>query len=201
MPYDLSVRGWMSENELKVIEKWAQLVPENGIIVEIGAMMGRTACAWAMSAHPSVKVYCLDMWSGWTIQIDPNIPEEECLLHGFPFNGDINSIDTFIENTKEFENIIPIKVDDPYVVPALAENLKPNLVFLDAGHENPADWFLIEKWLPKVVPGGLFCGHDLSPQFSDVIENIDSLEKMMMKKVTKYDYSSLWSFVIDKKKF
>lgn len=196
MPYDLSVRGWMAENELTIIEQLAQQVPENGIIVEIGSMMGRTACAWAMSAHPSVKVYCLDMWSGWTIEVDHCFSKEDCLLHGFPFNGDINSIDTFIQNTKQFENIIPIKVDDPYVVPALAETLNPNLFFLDAGHENPADWFLIKKWLPKIVEGGILCGHDLLTCYPAVEENVKRLEKILMKRVTKYQHSSLWSFNI-----
>ena len=62
MPYNKNILGHMYEHELKVIEKWALTVPAGGVIVEIGSFFGRSAICWAMSADPSVKIYCGDCW-------------------------------------------------------------------------------------------------------------------------------------------
>ena len=196
MPYDLSVRGWMSENELTIIEQLAQQVPENGIIIEVGSMMGRTACAWAMSAHPSVKIYCLDIWSGDDTH-NISVSYEECIKYGYPIEGDFNTFETFQTNTQKFSNIIPIHVFDPFSIPHDVLNLSSNVVFIDASHKNPNDWFLISYWMKKIVPGGILCGHDLLPQFPDVEENVKKIEGILLKSVTRYPTNSLWSFLID----
>lgn len=61
MPYDLSIIGHMVEPELKIIESWASNVPKNGV-VEIGSFFGRNAVCWALTADPSVKIFCGDMF-------------------------------------------------------------------------------------------------------------------------------------------
>ena len=58
--YNDSIPGWFTEEDNIVALKLAQAVPENGIIVEIGSFVGKSAWHWANSAHPSVKIYCID---------------------------------------------------------------------------------------------------------------------------------------------
>jgi hypothetical protein len=194
MPYKLGVRGWMSENELKIIEILAQTVPENGTIVEIGSMMGRTACAWAMSAHPSVKIYCLDMWGEELIDSPHNLPLQEIENSGYPKLEDINSIETFRKNTFEFSQIFPIKVTDPNTIPEELHTLNTDLVFIDAGHKNPNDWNIISMWIKKLNQGGILCGHDYNLEFPDVIENVKRLEYILGIKCILYPHTSIWRF-------
>ena len=41
MAYNKDILGWMTEHELQIIEKLAQRVPNEGLIVEVGSMFGR----------------------------------------------------------------------------------------------------------------------------------------------------------------
>lgn len=179
MPYDLSIRGWMPEIELNVIEKWAQLVPENGIIVEIGSLHGRSAVCWAMSA-PTSTVYATDLFCDY---VSTQIFDDEMTnYHNFPRTGDVTSLEVFINNTKHIPNIIPIKADHFPIIPKELDGISPNLVFLDALHKNPNDWNIIEAWIPKIAPGGILCGHDYGHQeFPDVIENAHRVCNMLGK--------------------
>lgn len=187
MAYDLNIRGWMSEMELKVIEQLAQLVPENETIIEIGSMMGRTAFCWA-ATNPTATVICFDQWVGEDSG-DSNLSNEV----GSPIKGDHNTLELFIKNTSELKNVIPIRAIAPEF--PIIDN-SPFLVFIDTAHKNPCDWDTIQYWLPKIKKGGILCGHDFSEQFPDVVENVERLEKLLSKKVTTYKNTSLWSFTI-----
>ena len=183
MPYNLNIRGWMMERELKIIEQLAKNVPADEIIVEVGSLFGRSSYCWAAS-NPSTKVICFDRWGG----------EEEwhhsCDTEGAPTEGDFNTLENFISNTKNLENITPIKVSAP-IFPDIGS---PFLVFIDLLHYNPCDWDTIMYWLPKIKKNGILCGHDMMSTFPDVIDNVNRLEVMLDQKVTTYDDSSLWSF-------
>jgi len=188
MAYDLNIRGWMPEIELKVIEKWAQLVPENGIIVEIGSLHGRSATCWALSARTST-VYATDLFCDYvSTQIFDDAMTE---YHNFPRTGDVTSLEVFINNTKHIPNIIPVKADHFPIIPKELDNITPNLLFLDALHKNPSDWDILEAWLPRIAPGGIICGHDYGlHEFPDVVENAQRLCKMLGKSLeTEF---SLW---------
>ena len=50
---DITARGFMTLQELEQIANWAKEVPENGVIVEVGSYVGRSACAWAMAQSSS----------------------------------------------------------------------------------------------------------------------------------------------------
>lgn len=184
MAYDLNIRGWMTEAELQVIEKLAGSVPENEIIVEVGSMLGRTAYCWAASS-PSSKVFCFDQWVG-----ENQWPHPHPNVAGVPIEGDFNTLENFIENTGKLQNIIPIIT----TAPEFPDIGSPFLVFIDASHYNPCDWDIISYWLPRIKKGGILCGHDLVPDFSDVVNNVKRLEVMLDQQVTTYEDTSLWSF-------
>lgn len=183
MPYNLSIRGWMTEKELRVIENLATKVPDNEIIVEIGSMLGRTAYCWA-ATKPNCKVICFDQWAGdsqWS---------HNSTLDSAPREGDFNTLEAFISNTRELKNIIPIVVTAP-IFPDIDA---PYLVFVDVSHYNPCDWETIQHFLPKIKKGGILCGHDYTPEFPDVVDNVRNLEKMLNQEVTLYENTTLWSF-------
>lgn len=174
--YDLSIEGHMSELELLHIEKWASEVPENGVIMEVGSLYGRSAYAWAKSCHPSVNVYCVDTF--YDIGTGRDFYPEFC------------------ENTKDIPNITSISTVCPYFSYSRYVDKLADIFFVDARHINPNDWEIIKFGLANLKPGGLLCGHDYHENFPDVIENVDRLEHLLGKKASLHSSTLLWSFVV-----
>lgn len=191
MPYRLEIDGWMSEGELQQIERWARTVPENGVVVEIGSMLGRSAAAWGLSVPNSAKVYCIDTWIN-----DVQYPATE--------SGGIrehcNSIEEFLENVGDIKTIVAVQGRSMNEISEEIQQLTPNIVFLDASHTNPSDWEYLSFWYPKIKAGGLLCGHDYNGfpwnhEFPDVTKNVKALEVILHQPVTIYSNGgSLWSF-------
>jgi predicted O-methyltransferase YrrM len=171
MAYDLNIEGWMSENELQVIEQLALIPQNNGVVAEVGSWMGRSAVCWAMTAHPSTTIYCFD-----------------------PFNR----LDKFVENTSQFKNIIPVKGLVPSQ--AVYTDPRPiDVFFVDSDHKNPNEWEVIKHFLPFVRTDGIIAGHDYTvyrkntpPTFPDVNLNVHRLEEMFNQKARIID--KLWYF-------
>jgi len=46
-------------------------------------------------------------------------------------------------------------------------------VFIDADHSYEGVRKDIDAWLPKVMPGGILCGHDFDGMFPGVIQAVD----------------------------
>lgn len=188
MSYDLNIRGWMGAQELHDLEKLSSNVPENGIIVEVGSLMGRSTYCLAKSCHPSVKVYSIDIWNGEII--DNNFNEQEIIMNSFPKKNDRNTLETFLNNVKDCHNIIPIKLFESSI-----PDICPDLVFIDASHTNPSDLDIINFWLPKIKKGGVLAGHDYGENFPDVVSNVKMLENKLSTTVNLLA-GSLWSFNI-----
>jgi predicted O-methyltransferase YrrM len=174
--YDLTIRGHMNESELRCIERWASAVPENGVIVEVGSLYGRSAVAWANSCDPSVNVYCVDAF------FDPTT--------GADFYPE------FHENTKDISNITPILNLCPWFPYSRYVDKPADIFFIDAAHKNPNDWEIIVFALKNLKSGGLLCGHDHLSMFPDVKENVKRLEEQFGKPATFYSGTSLWSFEV-----
>jgi len=174
--YDLNINGHMNETELRCIERWASEVPENGVIMEIGSLFGRSAYAWAKSCHPSVNVYCVDAFYDPTTGTD-FYPE-------------------FHENTKDISNITPILNLCPWFPYSRYVDKPADIFFIDAAHKNPNDWEIIVFALKNLKSGGLLCGHDYLSTFPDVKLNVNRLEEKLKKPATFYAGTSLWSFEV-----
>lgn len=172
----------MPEPELRQISNWAKKVPNNGVIVEIGSFLGRSSVCWAMSAHNSVKIYCIDRFG----------------VHYINSTGETFDSDTvFKQNTESFPNVVMIKGSSPHDIDYPGDKI--DVVFLDAAHKNPDDWNNIEFFLPHIKNGGMLCGHDYCDDaFPDVIENVIRLEKQLGIPVTLYEGTTLWSFNINR---
>jgi len=182
--------GWLQPGDLMALYLLSSSLSENSIIIEIGSLYGKSAVQLAKSA-PTATIYCFDFWQGWEIAPADGITR-------------INVLETFKSFTKDYPNINSKQLTES---PHGAEwgNQLVDMVFVDADHHNPADWEIIEYWMPKIKKGGILCGHDyywgtdIPIPFPDVNENIDKLEKMLDQKVTTYNTldiggSSVWSF-------
>lgn len=171
--YDLSIPGYMYEAELAVISEIAKHVPENGIIVELGSYKGRSAVAWASSCHPSVKVYCVDLFAALDMS-EPDFFEE------------------FKENTKHLPNIIPIRGLAPVLIDYPEYPI--DVFFNDGTHHNPYDWNNIQYFRKFVKPGGLIMGHDYDKvNWPDVVVNAHRLESELSNPLTLYTDTTFYS--------
>lgn len=200
MSYNLSIRGWMSENELKVIEQWCLELPANSTIVEVGSFYGRSAACFAMSA-PTSTVFCYDRWFSDPVINNSHIPIEICNIHGFPLTGMINSYENFLNNTKDLPNIISKKIIQSADI-NWEGGKSIDLFFIDAEHKNPSDWEYITYWIPFIKTGSYICGHDYyvdgpdKDRFLDINTNIKKLESMFGTTVETYKNGSLWRIKI-----
>ncbi len=174
--YNLDIQGFMSEQELITISELAAKVPENGVIVELGSYKGRSSVAWAASCHPSVTVYCIDMFA------TPDLSEPSFL-------------DEFKENTKHLPNIVAIQGLCPILLDYPGDMI--DIFFNDATHYNPYDWNNIEYFRKYIKPGGLLMGHDYNVEsYPAVVENVARLEKELSQSATLYPRTSIYSFVV-----
>jgi predicted O-methyltransferase YrrM len=152
VPYDLTVPGWMSEPNLKVIEGLARRVPEGGRIVEIGSFCGRSATAWASSA-PGATLHCIDTWQ-LDFQHLPPVWIEHMPGNLSRYRGSAER--TFREVTAGLSNVVPLKGRSTD-----AWGLQPaDVVFLDGDHSEQAVAQELHLWSSRLAPGGLICGDD-----------------------------------------
>lgn len=187
--------GYMRANELDIIAQLAKQVPINGTIVELGSMFGRTAVTWVTYADPSVTVVCVDefaeeeQFTNISFPEDPTRPKE---------NVRYRTYDLFLENTKPYKNIKHLRGTCPYQIEYTGESI--DLLFVDLGHVNPADWDSIEYFSKWLTPNHILCGHDYIPEYPeilpDVIENVKRLEQRYNKPVVHYPNTTLWSFEV-----
>lgn len=178
MPYRTDIKGWMFEPELKTIEQLARLVEPVGVIVEVGSFCGKSTVAWAMTCDPSVTIYCFDPFY-------ERIEDHEGIM--------CNTWQEFQNNTREFQNVIPIRG----LTPSQGRYTDPrpiDIFFIDASHYNPSDAEIIDHFLPFVKSGGIVAGHDYSLYgsgeplaFPDVNYNVHRLEEMFNQKATVVD--------------
>lgn len=186
-----SIPGATNERELDVIYEWAKTVPENGVIVELGSMFGRTAMAFVEGAHPSVKIYCIDYFEEF---VNTSVKMNEAPGGAFWNIGQTyNKEFEFNKNLQGCSNVIPLKVEDKHnkVYPYQGELI--DLLFIDSAHKNPDDMWNILYYKDFLKPGALICGHDYNEGFPDVITNVKFLERMYGSKSMLYKHGNLWA--------
>jgi len=192
MLFDDTIPGWMTINDLESISKLSKLVPDNGTLVEVGSLFGRSTVAWAMSCSPSVNIYCFDTFSKHYVD------NHSLDTPGAPISGQVyNAWEEFQNNTKRFTNVIAKRCRVPQVI----YNEGPiDLLFVDASHKNPSDWNIIKYFLQYVKVGGYITGHDFLDDFPDVKENVDKLSVMYNSPVKTFTDvgSTIWSIKVTK---
>ena len=187
------VLGLTSEADLDKLYNLAKAVPENGIIVEVGSLFGRTAVALAEGAVSSTKIYCIDYFDEF---INDHFAGQSFYNTGPQWEvGKIyNRKDEFQKYTKEYANIIPLQLSSrtsSIYHPYKGEPI--DLFFLDASHKNPSDIMNIMYFRTFLKPNAVICGHDYALMFPDVIKNVKFLEQLYKTPVIRYANSSMWA--------
>lgn len=153
----LEIEGWMSEPELRWLAQQAQ---QHVFIAEIGSWMGRSTRA--LADNTAGKVIAIDTWKG-----SENEPEHAQIIEKLPMS--LKAI--FYENICDLTNVQGFQWTSLEAVSKLPDLF--DMVFIDADHSYNAVFADIVAWRPRVISGGILCGHDY--QWPDVKRAVDEL--------------------------
>jgi predicted O-methyltransferase YrrM len=157
------IPGWMSGLELEWLYQQAKL---HKTIVEIGSAYGRSSHALLTGNYESFqnegRVYCVDYWplhkKGTRTEFDTT-------------RKDTIRRSTFFQTVGNFPNLNVLEMPSGLAQAAIySGNVGADMVFLDGGTDNIVADIHLWSFLAK----SLFCGHDYSEEYPNVIEVVDS---------------------------
>ncbi len=164
MRLNRNIPGQMTDAELLQIMEIAKCVPEDGIIVEVGALYGLSTWHLSTACAPGVTIFSIDPWKreDWIVE---NVEKKQ--------NAPRFSFDEFRTYTKDCKNVVPITGYSPEI--ARGWQLKIDCYFDDAVHWNPPLKQNLSFWRKFVKSGGVICGHDYTPIWPDVVKEAKAI--------------------------
>lgn len=151
------VHGWHTE-ELQ----WAKLlplIPEDGIVLEIGAWTGKTSLH-IVSTCSRKRLVAVDIWTESAPALGNFWPQWRA-------DGMMNAADTpkslFLANLWDHQDrVVPIQADSVAgMLAVLACGVAPDLVYVDADHGENAVYRDVTTAI-EAFPDALICGHDFT---------------------------------------
>lgn len=150
--------------------------PHFARFVEVGVGFGRSAIYMAEKIRaakwstydPEVRVIEFDAIDSWTPDHVPGGEHLRALADAF--GGVRAAFEWYAAECGVREWVRPIQAD--HAAPEVLARYAPaslDLVFLDTCHTEAGTRAAISAWLPKVRPGGIFAGHDFTPQWPGVV--------------------------------
>ena len=157
--YDLGIPGQLTERECQAMASLAQSLPSRAIIVEAGALYGRSSYIWSKNGPQDGRVVSIDPffraeWIVEWVEKLQNVP--------FPF-----SKEAFLHYTRDCKTIEAVQGYSPQDM--MHWNDPIDIYFDDAVHEDPGFSANVDFWTKLIKPGGYFCGHDFRDGCADII--------------------------------
>jgi len=163
-------------NALRALYSWANEINVDGIAVEVGTFSGENAVVMAKYFN---RVVTIDPW-----------------LNGYDkddhaSNAGMAEVEKkYLERTESFTNISHIKLPSIEASKQFDDG-SVDLVYLDGDHRAEALVADIDAWKPKVRPGGILAGHDIS------MESVhDALKQRFMGVTARIFTDSSWGIII-----
>lgn len=138
----MDIRGWETTAERALLTKYAQRVPVNGTIVEIGAEFGLSAALLASASHPTVRVHSVDLFPPDT-------------LNQYRMN---------LTAAKLIHRVVAIQADSRLYWRVFEKRPPIDLLFVDGDHSYEGALSDLVHWSPLVKPGGFMLVHDCACQ-------------------------------------
>ena len=137
------VPGYGSPDEMRWIAGTAAALPAGSTWVEVGTFCGRSFLAAGLSLPQGSTL----------ITIDSNL--------GQPMRRGQSILETYRELSHERQDLKLVMIRSDSVGAArLVPNRSCAVVYIDGDHSGPAVHADVHAWAPKLVHGGLLCGHD-----------------------------------------
>jgi hypothetical protein len=182
------VPGYLTEGDCDAIYSLTTMLPSEGIVVEIGSFLGKSAVEWAKNFEnldKAYKILCVESF---------NSPVE--ILHDLLVSADFvvpeqgsSQLEMFNYYTRKYENIIPVYgfFNKSFVFPT-----EVDLVFEDSTHEFHYLSYALPFWWKAIKPGGILSGHDYDDEVKTAVDLFAALHNV---EVNTFGDSSIWYIV------
>ena len=180
------VPGYLTEQDVAVIESISQRLPDAGRLVEIGSFLGKSACEWARTFGTLGKryeIFCIDSFNATRdalvqvlIRSDFQVPESPKDQWEF-----------FLHYTKSHANITPIKAFFDRDFRWLQGPV--DCVFEDSDHRADTLEHALPFWWKHLNNRGIICGHDY--HMPQVKMSVDQFALSVGQPVTVH-HDSMW---------
>jgi predicted O-methyltransferase YrrM len=179
--------GWFTKENS---ESLRQLITEHQpkVIVELGSWLGLSTIFMAKLLDDNGKLYAIDNWVGEDIIAYSNKSEIAGVKH-------IISVlfQQFLSNVIHHNmsnKIIPIRMDTKEA--AVALNVKADLIYVDASHDEESVFNDIMSWYPKLTQRGVMCGDDW--KWESVRRGVDRAAGIL--NIDVISNGNFWRFVV-----
>lgn len=179
-----NIPGWNNPRILRVLSEYASKVPENGNILELGALFGRSTYALGHNKHPSVKLWVIDLWGTLYLKdfVDHYLHDEVCphaeklmIESKLKTNPDRLDSEDFFELWKHWTTGIPnLEARQGFTTMSHQDFPQMDLIIQDAGHSYRDVYDDLTHWLPKLKEGGTIIVDDYDKNgFQEVIDAVN----------------------------
>jgi predicted O-methyltransferase YrrM len=148
LDYTNNIPGWIHQEEMEWLYETAKSMES---IVEIGSWKGKSTHALLSGIPSTGAVYAIDHWNG---QLgDPDVDKNY-----YPEVDEKDVFDQFLRNTRDFNNLIPMKMTSMEAL----KMFKPgqvDMLFIDGSHTY--EGFKKDFYGWREIPRKLLCGHDV----------------------------------------
>ncbi|NGX31278.1 MAG: hypothetical protein K940chlam8_00644 [Chlamydiae bacterium] len=148
LPFD--GHGWFASANQRNLQRFIA-TKDPKVIVELGSWLGTSTRFMAKLIADDAVVYAVDHWLG-NIQIDHQ-PQH---AKKYPELFQLFLSNVIHENLTH--KIVPVRMKTSEAAKAL--NVKADLIYIDAAHEEESVFTDIMDWFPKLKEDGIMCGDD-----------------------------------------
>jgi len=170
-PKILEIDGWMDETELIWLFQAAERVPENGLIVEIGAWKGRSTAALCTGAENDKRgrkkaVVSIDTWKGENFSAEEAREADIFSL----YKANLASVGIDVKPYERGAMGAQYITGDSVEIAKLFDDKSIYVLFVDGDHFKCGED--IDAFLPKMKPDGVLAGHDYFCYYETIQQEI-----------------------------
>lgn len=152
------------------------LVPQGGIVAELGVARGDFSAA-LLRNHPQIgKLYAIDKWN------DERHPKSEK--------------NAACRNLTDPRAVIVHQTFEQAAASPQFDGIEFDLVYVDGyAHTGQDNGRTLDLWWPKVRPGGIFAGHDYDPHWPQTIQAVNTFaygRNLILNTIHERPYNSWW---------
>jgi predicted O-methyltransferase YrrM len=154
-----NIYGAMSKKELETLYDFANILPPNSVVVEIGCYAGKsTAVLGCVAKYKDLHFVCVDNFSTPGDGIRKGNDMRDLFLRN------MESVGARFQLEYDFSHMVAKRFDKPI-----------DLLFIDGDHTEVMLTVDCDYWLPKVRQDGIVIFHDYNSSWQGVKKVVDSL--------------------------
>jgi len=194
--------GPIFEGDFNVMRSIVQCLPNNGTLVEIGSLFGKSAVYWVELFRffkKDYKIYCLDKYAmdketASQFLYQGNVKKEKLNLIAPFLQGEMTHYEMTSNLLSKYSEIECVKYDLYSQTPAEFEFQNITCVFDDSVHDNKAVTINLNNWFPLISHNGIFCGHDYNPtNFPSLVKGVTDYCNKHMLNINTFNSSTMFS--------